>query len=223
MFDPNHIIPFMPPQLAQPINRSPLSSVIGEEALYRFAYIPLAIAELGWDYADTIVNMAIEQGNPQTKPLSRAVRTLRREYEHVRSRLALTSQMQEELQNAYIFEEAVDDILSDHLHKLKVEILAMNPGLSTSSVYLLITVWQCDLVLKALFKYVEVQTKIVSHKAAYTVNHILPKPIYKLPQIIHEYAGDTVISETFKEHHRQYVRSLTEQMCQIEIKTSRQS
>lgn len=140
MFNPNHIIPFMPPQLKQPIDRGLLSSVIGKEALYRFAYIPLAIAELAWDYADTIVNMAIEQGNPQTKPLSRAVRTLRREYEQIRCRHALSAQMQEELQNAYKFEEAVDDVLSDHLHKLKTDILAMNPGLSTSSVYLLITV-----------------------------------------------------------------------------------
>lgn len=39
-----------------------LSKILDQDTLFRFAYIPFVIANLAWDYADTIILMASQLG-----------------------------------------------------------------------------------------------------------------------------------------------------------------
>lgn len=51
-----------------------LSEILDSETLMRFAYVPFVVAQLAWDYADTIINVSSILKLDSTKKLCRAVR-----------------------------------------------------------------------------------------------------------------------------------------------------
>lgn len=61
-----------------------LSQILDAETSMRFAYVPFVVAQLAWDYADTIVDVASMLKLHPTKKLCRAVRELKRQYDRVR-------------------------------------------------------------------------------------------------------------------------------------------
>lgn len=56
-----------------------LKTMFSREELFRFAYVPFVIAELVWDYADTVIIMAHQLNDPACRRLTRAIRNARAE------------------------------------------------------------------------------------------------------------------------------------------------
>lgn len=95
-----------------------LSEVLDSETLMRFAYVPFVVAQLAWDYADTIVDVASMLKLHPTKKLCRAVRELKRQYDRVRDEFTNYAHRDSEIENMYVFEDGVSDLFSLYLKNI---------------------------------------------------------------------------------------------------------
>lgn len=86
-------------------NEQKLSEILDSETLMRFAYVPFVVAQLAWDYADTIVDVASMLKLHPTKKLCRAVRELKRQYDRVRDEFTNHAHRDSEIDNMYVFED----------------------------------------------------------------------------------------------------------------------
>lgn len=68
------------PLTTAPVRSAHLSEEIDEELLFCFGYVPFVIAEVAWDYIDTIFNLSAILGISETKKICRALKNLRSDY-----------------------------------------------------------------------------------------------------------------------------------------------
>lgn len=185
------------------------------EELFRFAYVPFVIAELVWDYADTVIIMSRPLNNPATRKLSRAIRDARRDYDSLRRQHIDAEHRERELENGYIFEDAVNDITSQLLLNVRLDIKSEYPQLNDESRDLLLAVYQCHILSRALLKYIDKQRRAASKRIGSTVGDILPSSYYIMDKLIPEYIGDKPASERFKKLMGQYIDTLATQIALI--------
>ena len=182
-----------------------VEQMFDREELFRFAYVPFVIAELVWDYADTVIIMSRHLNNPATRKLSRAIRDARRDYDSLRRQHIDAEHRERELENGYIFEDAVNDITSQLLLNVRLDIKSEYPQLNDES---------RDLS-RALLKYIDKQLRAASKRIGSTVGDILPSSYYIMDKLIPEYIGDKPASERFKKLMGQYIDTLATQIALI--------
>lgn len=194
-----------------------LSRLLDEETLFRFAYVPFVIAQLVWDYADTILNMATLLHITQTRKLSRTIKELRRDYDQVRAPHIDAAHEASEVANMYVFENSVAGITQLLLVNLKIELNREYPELEADYLAFLIAVYQCDITLKALLLYTRRQTDRIAKKIDRNVGHILPEAIYRLGKLIPEFVGDKPVSDRFAKQKQQYIETYATQIALAEL------
>lgn len=182
------------------------------EELFRLAYVPFVIAELVWDYADSVILLSGRIGNHATKHLSRAIREARAEYERVRYRFIDNEHREREIDNGFVFEEATKRITSQMMLNLKIDIECEYPGLGEDSRYLLCAVYQCHITSKALLKYLARQTARAEKRLGTRIGRMLPPSYYIMDRLIPEYIGDKPVSDSFRKLMEQYIEVLSVQM-----------
>lgn len=192
-----------------------VEQMFDREELFRFAYVPFVIAELVWDYADTVIIMSRHLNNPATRKLSRAIRDARRDYDSLRRQHIDAEHRERELENGYIFEDAVNDITSQLLLNVRLDIKSEYPQLNDESRDLLLAVYQCHILSRALLKYIDKQLRAASKRIGNTVGDILPSSYYIMDKLIPEYIGDKPASERFKKLMGQYIDTLATQIALI--------
>lgn len=194
-----------------------LSRLLDKETLFRFAYVPFVIAQLVWDYADTILNMAALLRISETRKLCRAVRELRREYDRIRAPHIDAAHEASEVSNMYVFEDGVADITKQLLLNLRINLRSEYPELEDDYMSYLIAVYQCDITLKSLLLYTRKQTEIIEKKIDRHVGHILPESVYQLNRLVIEFIGDKPVSESFAKLKKQYIETFATQIALTEL------
>lgn len=205
--------------LDEPKHQEPLelrlSRLLDKETLFRFAYVPFVIAQLVWDYADTILTMAAWLRISETKPLCRAVKELRRDYDITRAPYIDEDHVDSEIENGYVFEECVEDVTSQLLLNLRIDLKSEYPDLEPDYVEYLIAVYQCEITLKSLLLYIRKLTDRIANKINRNVGRILPDAVYKLDKLIPEFAGDKPVSEKFAKLKNQYIETFATQIALV--------
>lgn len=198
-------------------NEIKLSKILDTDALMRFAYVPFVIANLAWDYADTVVSLSAVNKQSPTKKLSRAVRELKREYDLVRAPYIDTAHRNSEEDNMYVFEDGVKDLFSLYLKNIEFDLKTAYPQLEMESIMFLKAVYQCHIVLQALYKYVEMQKRKVEKIVGHTIGDVLPSSLRRLDILIIEYVGDKPIGDHLMKQQSTYANCLANRIALIEL------
>lgn len=187
---------------------------LSREQLFRFAYVPFVIAELVWDYADTVIIMARDRSlnASATRKLSRVIRNARNDYDYLRRRYIDESNREREIENGYVFEKAVKRITDQCLLNVRLDLKDEYPQLNEASEMLLLSVYQCHILSKALLLYISRETAKVSKLIGLSVGDILPQGYYVMDKLIPEFIGDKPASDKFKKLMKQYIESLAVQI-----------
>lgn len=194
-----------------------LSKVLDSDTLMRFAYVPFVIANLAWDYADTVVSLSAYYRQSPTKKLSRAVRELKREYDLVRAPYIDTAHRNSEENNMYVFEDGVKDLFSLYLSNIEFDLRGAYPNLESESIMFLKAVYQCHIVLQALYRYVEIQKSKVEKIVGHKIGDVLPSSLRRLDILIVEYVGDKPIGESLAKQQKTYAQCLANRIASIEL------
>lgn len=193
-----------------------LSKILDQDTLFRFAYVPFVIAELVWDYADTILTLSAMMRNG-AKKLCRAVKELRRDYDRVRTPYIDEAHRDSEVENMYVFEDGVKDIYSQMLVNLRCDLKSEYPSLDNDNVDFLTAVYQCDITMQSLLIYTRKQTEKIERIVGHRIGNILPKQMYQLARLIPEFVGDKPASDRFKTLKKQYEQTFATQIALIEL------
>lgn len=192
-----------------------VEQMFDREELFRFAYVPFVIAELVWDYADTVIIMARHVGDQSTKRLSRAIRNARSEYDHLRRRHIDESNRERELENGYVFEDGVKDITNQLLLNISLDINSEYPQLNEDGRNLLLAVYQCHILSRALLQYIEKQRQRASQRIGSEVGNLLPQSYFVMDKLIPKFIGDKPASSRFKKLMSQYIDTLATQIALV--------
>ena len=190
---------------------------LDEETLLRLGYIPFCIGELVWDYADTVITLCAMMKIDGTKKMSRAIRGYRREYLQERAEYVTAAQRDNEVSNGLVYEEAVSDITGQMLVNVKADIRAQYPDLSDDYLQLLVATHQCDVLCKALIRYVETISAKVEGIVGHKIGCVLPRSVFGLSALIGEYAGDKPLSARLTPLLDKYIETLAVQMALIKL------
>nr|DAL02839.1 MAG TPA: Histone H1-like protein Hc1 [Caudoviricetes sp.] len=191
--------------------------MFNREETFRFAYVPFVIAELAWDYADTVIDMAYRVHNPATRRLSRAIRNARAEYNSLRHKYIDAESREREIKNGYVFEDATQHITSQLMADIRCDIQSEYPDLNDESRDLLLAVYQCHITSRALLLYLDRQTAQIEKRVGHRIGKMLPPSYYVMDKLIPEYIGDKPASDHFKQLMKQYINKFTAQIESVEL------
>ena len=194
-----------------------LARQLGRENIFRFGYVPMVISELAWDYAETVTSMAQTMRIASTRSLCRAVTKLRAEYLEIHDAYLDNKHLDGEVENMLIFEKAVSDIFHTFIINLRCDLIREHPDLSQESILYLTAIYQCHVVLLALFRYADRQASKVEHMIGRPVHDIVPSPVRRLADLIIEFVGDSPVSDSFLRLQRTYVETLATQIALVDL------
>lgn len=167
-----------------------LTQVMSEEAMLSLTYVPYVIAEIVWDSAFTVTDMAAALKLSATKKLCRAVKQLRTNYDYERFRVIKPEWRNNETQNMIDFQTQLNDFFNAAASEYSKAILKNTPDLDDGMEYMLRAVYMCRMTIVGLKKYAHAQEKVVENLLNSEINSILPKEIDRLYSLIAEFAGD---------------------------------
>lgn len=194
-----------------------VEKALSREELFRLAYVPFVIAELVWDYADTIINTASRLDCPDTRRICRAIRKLKQEYDRTRYHFIGDEERAREMDNAEIFE----DIIAGHVSQMMMHIrLAMDndtPDLLPDWRTMLTAVHQCRVLSQALMLYTSEQEARTARRIGKPIGRILPPQSYALHDLLPEFFGDMPPGKRLTETLNQYARTFAARMGAMEF------
>ncbi len=194
-----------------------LSEILDSETLMRFAYIPFVVAQLAWDYADTVIDVSTLLRLHPTKKLCRAIRELKRRYDNVRAEFTNYAHRDSEIDNMYVFEDGVSDLFSLYLKNIEFDLKKEYPDLEGDYKVMLLSVYQCHIVLKAIYRYAEMQRDKIEKIVGHRIGDILPVELRKLDILIMEFIGDKPVSSQFDVQQKTYAQCIANRMCLVEL------
>lgn len=171
-----------------------LSEILDSETLMRFAYVPFVVAQLAWDYADTIINVSSILKLDSTKKLCLAVRELKRRYDNVRAEFT---------NNAHLDSEF--DLNSEY------------PQLDSEYRSYLLAIYQCHIVLQSIYRYTEMQKVKIEKIVGHRIGDVLPAELRKLDILVMAFVGDKPVSSKFDTQQKTYAQCIANRMSLIEL------
>lgn len=151
---------------------------VDHETLFRFGYVPFVIAELAWDYADTIITTASTLRLDFSKATCRRIRQLRIEYLRYRDVFIDSYFHDIEIENMYVFEDGVAHINKLLLIACDCEIHKDNFPRKYSDYFKAVS--QCEVILKGLLIYVNKQTRKIEKQVGHRIDKVLQPQMYEL-------------------------------------------
>ncbi len=194
-----------------------LSQILDTETSMRFAYVPFVVAQLAWDYADTIVDVASMLKLHPTKKLCRAVRELKRQYDRVRDEFTNHAHTDSEIENMYVFEEGVSDLFSLYLKNIEFDLKSEYPDLDDDHRNYLLAIYQCHIVLQSIYRYCEMMKEKVEKIVGHQIGDVLPKELRRLDILVMAFVGDKPISTKFDAQQKTYAQCLANRMALVEL------
>lgn len=170
-----------------------ISKALTQNELYRVAYLPFVIAEVVWDYVDTILDLACLLKLQQTKRLCRAMRELRRDYD--RSRAPFIDDKSREVETEHMI--AFQDEFRAYFNKLwlavKFNLRQRHGHLEENYEMLVCAVHMSMVCFKALRKFTNWADTLIESKCGRANHSIMPDQIRRLGILLPEFAGDCAI------------------------------
>ncbi len=194
-----------------------LSEILDYDTLLRFGYVPFVIAEVAWDFADTVINLAIINRQHSTKKLCRILRELRKEYLRMKQSVLDEAHLNSEQKNMETFE----DELNDYFHKLYStnvdELLNEYPNIDEDRRMMIAESYLCYFVLQALFRYTSNISAKVAKAVGHPIGNILPDELRKLSKEIIKFAEDCPINSEIMTSKESFVSELVNYINDIEL------
>lgn len=194
-----------------------LSEILDQEDVFRASYVPMIVTNVAWDYADTIILMAIQMKMPGVKELSRSIRELKREYDRVSAPFLCDCSKETAEENLYEFEDGVRDLFNLYQLNIEWDIRSEYPRLIDEHVIFLKAVYQCHIVLMAIFRYGDLQKKKIESKFGKEIRHPIPTHLFTLDKLVLKYAGEKQLSDWFSNQQSTYANSIANRMALIEL------
>lgn len=210
-------IPCVQTKITEEVELEMCARLFDREELFRFSYVPFVIAELVWDYADTVITQAQIVGNPATIKLSRAIRKARAEFVSLRRSHMIGEAGKRQIENGYLFEEGVGHVTRHMLSNIRIDIQKEYPELEENSRDLLVAVYQCHILSRALLHYMAKQKTATERRVGHVIGDIMPKPYYVMDKLIPEFIGDKPCSREFSRLMKQYIETLSTQIGLVEL------
>lgn len=168
---------------------------LSEDAVFSLTYVPFVIAEVAWDYIDSILNIAVLMRLRETKPLCRTMKELRKEYDRERFAIINDKWRASETENMIMFqEELAQTYFSPVLKQYREAIEAEHGKIDDNSLMLVLSAYMCDTVLEALQRYERAQSKIVRAIIGYDIT-IRPKQLDTVKRLVLQFCGDVCIPD----------------------------
>lgn len=194
-----------------------LREVLSEDAIFSITYVPFVIAEIAWDYADTILDIAVMMRLHETKKLCRAIKDLRIEYNRKRFEVIDDNWRKSETENMIMFQETLShEYFSKIYGTFKDELMQTYPELETNSVMLIASVYCCKTVIAGMMRYCQAQEKIVASILGHEINSIMPKQMNRLNTLVSEFVGDSPLAD-IEPVIKQYAEELAEYINDTEL------
>lgn len=199
-----------------------LRSVLSEDAIFSITYVPFVIAEIAWDYADSILDFAVIMKLHETKKLCRAIRELRTEYNRKRFEVIDDNWRKSETENMIMFQEILSDYFCKIYRSFREKLIQAYNDLEENSVMLIASVYCCKTVIAGLMRYCQTQEKVVASILGYEINSIMPKQVNRLNTLVSEFVGDSPLSD-IEPVIKQYAEELAEYINDTELNTTDKS
>lgn len=160
---------------------------IPQRPLARMAAKLYLLGALAWDYADTVCNIAASLRIDATKPVSRAVRELKREYDRFRSRSLCDADIKKESELALLFEE----LCESHFAKLNYGVSSdkLTTGLDKDYELLIKSVQMAMTVIDTMKLYAADCDKWIREQGV-NAHSILADHYLRLATLLPQFAGD---------------------------------
>lgn len=198
-------------------SRERVSELLDEDMLFRFGYVPFVIAAVAWDYADSLINLAIVQRHKETRRISREVRELKRDYDIMRQGYIDNAHERGEQDNMILFQEELSDVFNPLARDINTEIKRAFPDIDEQQLTIVCAVYMCRVVLDALFRYAQDIESEVAKIIGFQPGHIVPKHMHRLYSLVMDYAGDNRLSSEFVKSLAHYVSTLVNEIKSIEF------
>lgn len=194
-----------------------LREVLSEDAIFSITYVPFVIAEIAWDYADTILDIAVMMRLHETKKLCRAIKDLRIEYNRKRFEVIDDNWRKSETENMIMFQETLSHEYFCKIYgTFKEELMQTYPELETNSVMLIASVYCCETVIAGMMRYCQAQEKILASILGHEINSIMPKQMNRLNTLVSEFVGDSPLAD-IEPVIKQYAEELAEYINDTEL------
>ena len=156
---------------------------------FRVAYVPYVIANIAWDYADSIRLQAAQLKLRSVAKLSRAIRDLFDDYEAFRKSIIFATYRQREAEHAEIFQDGYSDYFSKLYRDLSEQVQYTYPRLRADNVAFLATVYMTIVVLQALIRYWQWADDTIEQYTGIGGEPSLPRQVKQLNKLVWEYLG----------------------------------
>lgn len=196
----------------QNIQRDNEPLILDKGTQFAINYVPFVIAELAWDYADTITQLSANlKLGKEAKRLSREIYSLRQEYNSCRTPDIGKKRHNSEVENMYIFEDGTQGITDKLIANLRCRLHSFDKA---SALYLM-AVWQCEIMLRALFRYCRRIVDKISAKENHEIDNPLPEHVSSLLAIVT--ACQKVISDApdIEDIKKQYIEVYANQIALV--------
>lgn len=198
-------------------DKQDLRTVLSEDAIFSITYVPFVIAEIAWDYADTMLDLAAMMRLHETKKLCRAIKDLRIEYNRKRFEVIDDNWRKSETENMIMFQETLSHEYFGKIYgTFKDKLMQTYPELETNSVMLIASVYCCKTVIAGLMRYCQAQEKVVSSILGYEINSIMPKQVSRLDTLVSAFIGDSPLKD-IEPTIREFAEELAEYINDTEI------
>lgn len=206
------MIPFTLPAITALRPRAKTLDDLPEKPRLRMMAVISIVGSLAWDYADTVLDIAVLLRDPRTKKLSRAVRQLRADYESFRRPFLSSSDTERERELGLLFES----LCEPHFSRLCWGVAAekATAGLGGDSMAMVQAVHTAMAVLEAMALYAGECDRWIREQGV-SGRSILPSHFRGLSILLPEFAGDCYAGDS--EARRITVRILLNEINSIEI------
>lgn len=160
-----------------------------DNMLFRCGYVSFVALNIAWDYADTVCDISANMQLEKTKPLTRALRALRRRYDSFRQYYVDSAHVSQETHHAEVFMEGNDDVFRHITKCVGDRIKALQPDLDRDYYYLLLAAYQAIIVIKAIRMYAAVVDKLLD-EGIRKRHTIIPREALALFELMELYIGD---------------------------------
>ena len=195
----------------------PLSSEIDEETHLRYGYVSFVIAEVAWDYVDSVLDMACILRRRELRRLCRTIKQIREDYLWWRRKFSGQAHLDNEEENMLTFQEDLNEFFSGMYHTHTDKLKQKYPDIDSEYIMMIATAYMSIIVFDALFKYVRYMEGIVIKKVGHPIGKILPKHLRQIATLMPEFAGDCPIKSEFERTRPFFVDTLVTQIKSIEL------
>lgn len=207
-------------------NRKPIRDprdVLSDLDIYKVAHAPFIAAEMTWDFADSLVNIADytrrrlpERDDKALKKLCRSVKELRKQF--VRVTPNRDTEQHEMLDNEQIdFQDHIATFFTTLGYDIEFELTKAHGDIERDTLTLLRTTYLAIVCAKATMKYVSWADDYITKASGYrSTLSIMPNEMRKLANLLPQFAGNMAIDKD-NPKITQWVTTLYNKIKQIEF------